>query len=109
MHLTEILIIFILAILVWFWFDSIKVIERARSVGAKMCLKNHVQFLDDTVHQSKFSIGKNTHGQIKIIRTYEFEFTNNEYQRYKGELVFAGYQLIHSEMEAYRIESFDQL
>jgi len=107
MQLTELFIIMLLAVLAWFWFDSNKVLERARIVGAKMCLKNHVQFLDDTVHQSKFKFGKNSHGQLKFLRTYQFEFTNNEYQRYKGELVFAGYELVSSEMEAYRIESID--
>ena len=108
MQLTELFIITMLVIIAWFWLDSTKVLERARSVGAKMCLKNQVQFLDDTVHQSKFRFGKNSYGQLKFVRTYKFEFTNNEYQRYRGELVFAGYELISSEMEAYRIESVDQ-
>ena len=109
MQLTELLIIFSLPLIAWFWIDSTKVIESARSIASKMCKKNNVQFLDDSVHQRKFSLGKNSHGQLKFMRTYEFEFTNNEHQRYKGELVFVGYQLLSSQMDAYRILSTDDV
>ena len=109
MQLTELLIIFTLPLIAWFWIDSTKVIESARIAAAKMCKKNNVQFLDDSVHQRKFSLGKNSYGQLKIVRTYGFEFTNNEHQRYKGELVFAGCQLLSSQMDAYRIWSADDV
>ena len=109
MQLTEILIIFLLVIVAWFWFDSTRVIELARLAGSNLCQKNNVQFLDDSVHQSKFTFGKNSYGQLKFVRTFQFEFTNNEYQRYKGELVFAGNQLLHSHMDAYRVENMDTL
>jgi len=109
MQLTELLIIFSLPLVAWFWIDSTKVIESARTVAAKMCKNSNVQFLDDSVHQIKFSFGKNSHGQIKFVRKYEFEFTNNEHQRYKGELVFAGSQLLSSQMDAYRIISTENI
>jgi hypothetical protein len=81
----------------------------ARVNGSKMCKNNHVQFLDETVHQTSFRIAKNPHGQLKFIRIFQFEFTNNEYQRIKGELVFAGTQLISSHMDPYPVENIDQL
>jgi len=109
MQLTELLIIFSLPLVAWFWIDSTKVIESARTFAAKMCKKNNVQFLDDSVHQIKFSFGRNSYGQLKFIRKYEFEFTNNEHQRYKGMLVFAGCQLLSSEMDAYRIISTEDI
>lgn len=109
MQLTELLIIFSLPLVVWFWIDSSRTIESARVAASKMCKKNNVQFLDDSVHQIKFSMGKNSYGQLKFVRTYAFEFTNNEHQRYKGELVFAGCQLLSSQMDAYRISSTDDV
>jgi len=109
MQLTELLIIFSLPLIAWFWIDSTKVIESARIVAAKMCKNCNVQFLDDSVHQRKFSFGKNSYGQLKFVRTYEFEFTNNEHQRYKGELIFAGCQLLSSQMDAYRILNTDDI
>lgn len=109
MQLTELLIIFSLPLIVWFWVDSTKAIESARAAASKMCKKNNVQFLDDSVQQVRFSLGKNSYSQLKFIRTYKFEFTNNEHQRYKGELVFAGCQLLSSQMDAYRIWSTDDV
>lgn len=109
MQFTEIIIIFTLVLVAWFWFDSAKVIEMARINGSKMCNNNNVQFLDETVHQTSFRLAKNSYGQLKFFRTFQFEFTNNEYQRVKGELIFAGSQLISSHMDPYRVENIDHL
>jgi len=93
----------ILALLIWFWLESMKVNEVARFVGAKKCRENNVQFLDDTVHLSSIRFGKNSYGQIKLQRKYKFEFTNSELHRYSGELTLAGKQLVAFHMQAYRI------
>lgn len=101
MQLTELFLIFGLVIIGWFWVDSGKVAERARRVGFQLCNKNNMQFLDDTVHLSSIYIARNEYRQFKITRKYRFEFTNNEYRRYKGALVFSGTSLISSYMDAY--------
>lgn len=109
MYLTELIIIMILALLVWFWLESMKVNEIARFMGAKKCQENNVQFLDDTVHISSIRIGKNSYGQIKLLRKYKFEFTNSELHRYSGELTMAGKQLVDFYMQAYRIDEGENL
>ena len=106
MQLEELIIIFLLPILVWFWFDSSKVKELARRKGFLLCKNTQVQFLDDTVHLVKLGMAKNSYGQLKIARTYAFEFTNNEYIRYTGRLYFAGHQLMHTYMDAYPTNEF---
>ena len=103
MYLTELMIIMLLSLLIWFWLDSIRVNEIARSIGANVCRKNNVQFLDETVHLYRFGVGKNSFGQFKLLRHYKYEFTNNEFHRYQGELTLAGKQLIASHMDAYRM------
>ena len=103
MHLSELLIIMFLALLVWFWLESIKINEIARAVGARMCRDNNVQFLDDTVHLSTMRVGKNDFGQFKLLRKYKFEFTNSEFHRYGGELTLAGKQVLSTHMDVYRI------
>lgn len=84
-----------------------RVNEIARAIGAKMCRENNVQFLDETVHLSSIRPGKNSHGQIKLLRNYEFEFTNSEQHRYNGRITLADKLLVASEMDAYRIEEFE--
>jgi len=107
MYLTELIIIMCLTILIWFWLDSMKINETARIIGAKICSKNNVQFLDQTVHLSSIKLAKNKHGQFKFIRKYKFEFTNSEYHRYGGELTLAGRVLQNSHMDVYRLNDID--
>ncbi len=107
MYFTQLFIIMFLALLIWFWLDSMRVNEIARAIGAKMCRQNNVQFLDETVHLSSIHPGKNSHGQLKLLRNYEFEFTNSELHRYNGRITLANKLLVASEMDAYRIEEFE--
>ena len=93
----------ILAVFIWFWLESMRVNEIARMLGAKKCQENNVQFLDDTVHLSSIKLGKNSYGQLKILRNYKFEFTNSELHRYNGKLSLAGKQLVKFYMDAYRL------
>ena len=65
--------------------------------------RNNVQFLDDTVHLSSIRMGKNSYGQFKFLRNYNFEFTNSEKHRYQGTLSLAGKQLVKFHMDAYRL------
>jgi len=107
MHLTELVMIMILAVFIWFWLESMKINEIARMIGARKCRENNVQFLDDTVQLSSIKIGKNSYGQLKLIRHYNFEFTNSELHRYKGKLSLAGKQLIEFYMDAYRLNEIN--
>jgi len=105
--LSELLIIMFLILAIWFWLDSMKINETARIIGAKLCRKNNVQFLDDTVHLSSMSFEKNKFGQFKLHRKYKFEFTNSEFHRYSGQLILTGHRLQSSNMDAYRINDVD--
>lgn len=107
MNLIDLLIIIGLTLLIWFWLESMKINEKARIIGAKLCKKNNVQFLDDTVHLSSIKFGKNSYNQIKLLRKYKFEFTNSEYHRYNGELTLVGQQLLDSHMDVYQFNDID--
>ncbi|VAW54935.1 hypothetical protein MNBD_GAMMA07-1193, partial [hydrothermal vent metagenome] len=74
MALTELIIIMGLVLLIWFWLDSMKINESARAIGARICKKNNVQFLDDTVHLTAMKFGKNSVGRIVLFRKYKYEF-----------------------------------
>ncbi len=107
MALTELIIIMGLALLIWFWLDSMKINESAHAFGAQLCKKNNVQFLDDTVHLSSIKFAKNSHGKLLLYRKYKFEFTNSELHRYNGEIILAGRQFYSSHMDVYRFNESD--
>ncbi|VAW66828.1 hypothetical protein MNBD_GAMMA10-2936 [hydrothermal vent metagenome] len=107
MYITELFIIMLLVLLLWFWLESMRVNEIARSIGARICKENNVQFLDDTVHLSGIRLGKNSYGQVKFLRSYGFEFTNSELHRYSGRITLADKLLQSSEMDVYRTDEYE--
>ena len=103
MYFTELFIIMGFSVLIWIWLESMRINEIARSIGSKLCKKNNVQFLDESVYLSSVRLGKNSHNQITLLRKYKFEFTNSDLFRYNGEITLAGKQFHCSNMDAYRI------
>ncbi len=107
MYLTELFFIFISLPLIWLWLDAMKIKEAVRNKAALLCNQNHVQFLDDTVQLSEFSIVRQSFWQFKLKRAYSFEFTNNESFRYQGRIIVVGRSIIETSMDAYRFDAYD--
>ena len=103
MFSTELLWILSLAAVVWFWLDSMRTNELARNIGRHACEKSEVLFLDDTVVLQKIRMRRNTNGQMTLYREYQFEFTSDGSQRYKGKIALNGKRLIDVQLEAHRI------
>ena len=107
MYLTELFIIFTFAPLIWLWLDAMKIKEAVRHKAAILCKQNHVQFLDDTVQLSRFTIDRQAFWQLRLKRVYSFEFTNNESIRYHGHIIVIGRSIVETYMDAYRIDAYD--
>ena len=87
----------------WYWWDTLKAKEVARIAGLNACRKISVQFLDDTVAQKKLWLQRDPVGRLQICRLYQFEFTSDGTERYKGRIVVLGKIISKIEMDAYRI------
>lgn len=83
----------ILALTVWFWFDSISVRETAVNLGRDIAERCNLQLLDETVACSKLRIGRNARGHIKLLRTYDFEVSASGGDRLPCTLIILGKQL----------------
>ena len=100
---AELLWILFLAAIIWFWLDSMRTNEIARSIGRQVCKQSEVLFLDDSVVMQKIRLRRNANGQVTIYREYQFEFTSDGSQRYKGKIALLGKQLSAVELDAHRI------
>jgi len=89
--------------LLWFWWDSRGVAERAIQAAKRQCDKVEVTFLNDTVAWKKIRLKRNNSGRMQMQRTYAFEFASDMAQRYNGEVVMLGHHLTEVSMEAHRI------
>ena len=61
---------------IFFWLDSLRARERALKAGRAACERYELQFLDDTVSVTRVRLGRDEEGQLRIARTYTFEFSD---------------------------------
>jgi hypothetical protein len=86
------------------WLDSLRVRERALVAGRAACERYRVQFLDDTVSFARLRLARDEEGQLKIARTYTFEFTETGNNRRHGAIVMLGHQLFDLQLEPYKVQ-----
>lgn len=98
----EVLAIIILAGAIWYWQDGMRSRELASMVSDANCKSQQVGFLDQSVVLHKVRLRRNPQGQMVIYREYDFEFTSDGSQRYKGRISLLGKKVQAFEMEPYR-------
>jgi hypothetical protein len=86
------------------WLDSLRARERALLAGRSACERYRVQFLDDTVSFARMRLGRDDEGQLKIARTYTFEFAETGNNRRQGAIVMLGHELADLQLEPYRAQ-----
>lgn len=91
------------AFLVWLWWDGLGAKEIARAYCMRLCREHDVLFLDDTVALARMRLRRDAGGTLRLYRRFNFEFTSDGEQRYQGYVELLGERVIHTEMEAYRI------
>jgi hypothetical protein len=95
--------IVVLAAGIFLWLDSLRARERAIRAGRAACERHALQFLDDTVSFTRIRLGRDEDGQLKISRTYTFEFSDTGNNRRSGAIVMLGGDLQELQLEPYRI------
>src|SRR5690349_3959914 len=86
------------------WADSLKARERAVRAGRSACERYQLQFLDDTVAFARMRLARDDEGQLKIKRTYTFEFSDTGNNRRHGAIVMLGGEVADMHLEPYRMQ-----
>lgn len=86
------------------WADSLRARERALRAGRSACQRYNVQFLDDTVAFARLRLARDEDGQLKIARTYTFEFSDTGNNRRHGAIVMLGGELLDLHLEPYPVQ-----
>jgi hypothetical protein len=76
-----------------FWVDSLRARERALAAGRRACERYGVQLLDETVAISALRLAREAGGQVRLKRTYSFEFSDTGNNRRHGAIVMLGAEL----------------
>ena len=86
------------------WADSLKARERAVKAGRSACERYSLQFLDETVAFARMRLARDEEGQLKIARTYTFEFSDTGNNRRHGAIVMLGAEVADMHLEPYRMQ-----
>ncbi|HUQ74612.1 MAG TPA: DUF3301 domain-containing protein [Burkholderiales bacterium] len=96
------LLLIVLGVLLWA--DSLKARERAITAGRSACERYQLQFLDDTVAFTRLRLARDDEGQVRLRRTYTFEFSDTGNNRRHGAIVMLGAEVADLHLEPYRIQ-----
>ena len=77
----------------WFWLDSLRAKEIACGISRETCQRLGVQFLDDTVVLQRLRVRRNDAGHLRLLRTYQFDYTDTGTLRHKGTISLLGIDL----------------
>jgi hypothetical protein len=88
----------------WFWIDSLRVRERALAAGRSACERYGVQLLDQTVEFARLRLARDDGGQLRLRRTYTFEFSDTGDNRRHGAIVMLGGELQDMQLEPYKLQ-----
>ena len=92
--MTSLLILLLLFVLAWFWLDSMRAREIACGISKETCERLGVQFLDETVALQRLRVDRNAAGHLRLLRTYQFEFTDTGAQRSSGVISLLGIDVV---------------
>jgi len=89
---------------IFFWLDSLRARERALKAGRAACERHDLQLLDDTVAFTRVRLARDEDGQLRIARTYVFEFSDTGNNRRNGAIVMLGGELQDLQLEPFRMQ-----
>jgi Protein of unknown function (DUF3301) len=93
-----------LVVLAWLWFDSMRARERALAAGARACVRERLQFLDETVECVSLRPARDENGHVALRRVYRFEFSDNGDNRRAGSIVMLGGEVESLTMEPFLLQ-----
>jgi hypothetical protein len=96
--------IVVLGLGIFLWLDSLRARELALAAGRSACERYAVQFLDDTVSFARIRLARDEDGQLKIARTYTFEFSDTGNNRRHGAILMLGAEIQDLHLEPYPVQ-----
>lgn len=89
----------VLALLLWFWVDSMHAREEALRRCTILCREMDVQLLDQTVRMVRLRLARDDRGRIRVRRFYVYDFSTDGANRWHGIAILLGQRLEYLHME----------
>lgn len=93
MNLTELFLLVMTLVGVWFWLDSLKTREIGVLAARNACHSEGLQFLDETVVGCSLRLARDDAGRLKLRRVYSFEYSDTGNDRRSGSVTMLGHDV----------------
>lgn len=101
--LGELLLALVVLALVRVYFDGLRIRELALQAGRDYCRETGLQLLDETVAHQRIGIARDRNGQLRVRRSFRFEFTSDGERRYRGDITMLGSRVERVWVELHRV------
>lgn len=102
--LTDLFVLFLFALAGLYWYSAAGMKQLALSAARDYCKKMDLQLLDESVALRALWFKRSPDGQLRVWRSYNFDFTSTGDDRYQGRIILLGKQITHIHTPAYRVE-----
>ena len=88
--MTPLLIALLAGLVIWYVNDTLKCRERVVRAARNACAELRVQFLDQSVAQTRLGWGRDARGRMRLRRDYRFDFSLDGSDRHAGYITCIG-------------------
>lgn len=90
----ELLALFLIVTGIWLWMDSLKARDAGMAASRAACQAEQAQLLDDSVAIRSLALARDSAGQLRIKRTYGFEYSDTGDNRRQGWVTLVGTEVL---------------
>ncbi|MCX2784332.1 DUF3301 domain-containing protein [Microbulbifer thermotolerans] len=101
--LSDLFWLFLPTLAVGYLWTGMAAKEQVRRVAARYCREQGLQLLDDTVALTRTRLKRDERGQLRLHRSYGFEFTSTGEYRYAGTVVLHGRRITRIQLSPYHV------
>ena len=93
----------LICFLLYHWWQAQKIKEIALNYTRRQCAELELQLLDDNFKLRGFWLKRDSNGQLRIWRSYNFEFSSTGDERYAGRVVTLGNKVTDLHLAPHRL------
>lgn len=84
----------LIALFAWYWFSGLKAREAAVQAARTACDREGLLLLDETVALDRLRPVRDSTGQLRLRRSYDFEYSDTGNNRRRGSVVLLGGEVV---------------
>lgn len=102
-RLGELMFLFGVVLVCLYWINAQRIKEVVLSAAKTYCDKMGVQLLDDSVVLKRLWLKRDSRGQMRLWRHFQFEFSSTGDERYLGSVEILGRRIKNLQLAPHRV------